>query len=214
MKLANIVSNTKEDVSEEFNVVKSLDEIIQGLPTLIVGWDYIKANYPEYNMLERKLDNNLFWTFKKTEYREQHDEDIYNFSRNTYKNLVKNVKYYFFDFISLNNISIRKILKKLYISELTSYHYTDESRNIDMVYIYSEKIIFGIDLNQLEYIGFTKEKILSKIIIKSKTFLDENVIFIEYEKGIEFLDNKIKYLPFLYTIKNGKNNIISIVPIP
>ena len=203
MKLANIVSNTKEDVSEEFNVVKSLDEIIQGLPTLIVGWDYIKANYPEYNMLERKINDNLFWTFKKTEYREQHDEDIYNFSYNTYKNLVKDVKYYFFDFISLSNVNIKKILKKLYESDLTSYHYTNEPKGLDMVYIYSEKIIYGIDLNQLEYMGFTKEKILNKIIGKSKTFLDENVIFIEYEKGIEFLDNKIKYLPFLYTIKNG-----------
>ena len=128
MKLANIVSNTKEDVSEEFNVVKSLDEIIQGLPTLIVGWDYIKANYPEYNMLERKINDNLFWTFKKTEYREQHDEDIYNFSYNTYKNLVKDVKYYFFDFISLSNVNIKKILKKLYESDLTSYHYTNEPK--------------------------------------------------------------------------------------
>lgn len=203
MKLANIVSNNKEDVSEEFNVVTSLDEIIQGLPTLIVGWDYVKANYPEYNMLERKLGDNLFWTFKKNEYREQHDEDIYNFSANTYKNLVKDIKYYFFDFISLNNVNIKKILKKLYNSELTSYHHQQPSKNIDMVYIYSEKIIYGIDLNQLEYMGFTKEKILNKIIINSSAFLDENVIFIEYEKGIEFLDNKIKYLPFLYTIKNG-----------
>ena len=71
-----------------------------------------------------------------------------------------------------------------------------------MVYIYGEKIIFGIDLELLEYIGFNRDKILSKIIKKTQVFLDEKHIFIEYKNRIENLDNQVKFIPYLHTIKN------------
>ena len=56
MLVANIVSAANVNVSCDFNVVKSLDESIQGLPTLIVGWDYIKKHYPDYNIINRKIN--------------------------------------------------------------------------------------------------------------------------------------------------------------
>jgi hypothetical protein len=203
MKIANIVSNTKENVSDDFNVVKSLDDIIQGLPTLIIGWEYIKNNYPNYSIIDRKLDNNLFWTFKKTENRELHDEDIYNFSLNVYKNLIKNVKYYFLDFISLKKSNVKKFLYIFYNNKSITYRHQQLIKNIDMAYIYMDNVIYGIDLNLLEYIGFNKNKILDRISKNTKVFLEQNNIFIEYKKGIDFLDNQVKYIPYLYTIKNG-----------
>ena len=197
MLIANIVSATNVNVSCDFNVVKSLDEAVQGLPTLIIGWDYIKKNYPSYNIINRKLDNNLFWTFKKTKNRELHEEDIYNFVESSYKRLIENISYTFIDPILLSRKSIIKILKAINKTDkLISYKHND------MVYLYFDNFVFGIDLNITDFIGLDNEKLLSKIKNKSKSFLDKNMIFIEYKKRIENLDNQVKYIPYLYSIEN------------
>lgn len=198
MKFGNIVSPTEISVSDDFNVVKSMDLTIQGLPTLIIGWDYIKKTYPDYNIITRKLDENLYWTFKKTENRGQHEEDIYNFIKNTYNSLVKELEYIYIDPILYNKKKIKKIIRKI---TSVSMRFTYLHENV--VYIYGDGFIFGIDLSIIEFIGLDKDKIINKIKSISNTFLTKDVIFIEYKKRIEKLDNQVKYIPYLYSIKNG-----------
>ena len=198
MKLANIVTTTNVSVSKDFNVVKSLDETIQGLPTLIIGWDHVKKNYDNYDISNRILAPNLYWTFKKTEKRDLHEEDIYNFTQLIYNNLVKDISYVFIDPIITKKRVIKKILKKIHATEdIVSYHHND------MIYMYGDKIIFGIDLNLIEFIGLNVDRVLSKIKSKSKDLLTKNTIFIEYKSRVENLDNQAKYLPYLYSIENG-----------
>ena len=197
MLIANIVSATNVNVSCDFNVVNSLDQTVQGIPTLIIGWDYVKTKYPNYNIINRKLDENLYWTFKKTEKRELHDEDIYHFVENAYKRLIKDITYTFIDPILLSRKSIKKILK-----EVSKNNKVISYKHDDMIYIYFNTFIFGIDLELTEFIGLNTEKLLNKIKNKSKIFLDKNTIFIEYNKRIENLDNQVKYIPYLYSIEN------------
>jgi len=71
-KIANIVSTQKVDVSEYFNVVESMDEIIHGLPTLIVDYYYIDKHYPNFDIAVSKIQDNLFWTFKRTHKRDKY----------------------------------------------------------------------------------------------------------------------------------------------
>ena len=196
MKIGNIVSSTKINVSEDFNVVESLGEIIQGLPTLIIGWDYVKKNYPDYNIITRELSDNLYWTFKKHEKRDLHEEDIYNFVQNTYTNLINKVTYFFVDPFSLSRKSVVKILNKLSTTKVISYYHND------MCYIYFENIILGVDLSLMEFVGLSREKLINKINIKSNIFLIKDVIFIEYKHRIEILDNQAKYIPLLYSIEH------------
>lgn len=197
MKIGNIVSLTNINVSEDINVVKSLDEIIQGLPTLIIGWDYVKKHYPDYNIVTRKLSDNLFWTFKKNEKRDLHEEDIYNFVQNCYDGLVNKVIYYFVDPFSLNRKSLVKLLNKVTDSKPISYYHDD------MCYIYFDNLILGIDLTFTEFVGISREKILNRINIKSSIFLTKDAIFIEYKQRVESLDNQVKYVPVLYSIEHG-----------
>ena len=198
MKIANIVSTTKIDITNDINVVKSLDEITQGLPTLIIGWDYIKKNYPSYDIIERKLDKNLYWTFKKTEKRDLHEEDLYNFLQKTYKDLIKDIDYVFIDPIIMKRKVIKKIIKKIHkTSNIISYQHDN------MIYIYGDNIIFGVDLTLTDFIGLDRNKLLTKIKNKSKYFLLKNNIFIEYKNKVENLDNQVKYIPYLYSIENG-----------
>lgn len=214
MKIGNIVSTTKVSVSDDFNVVQSLAEIIQGLPTMIIGWDYVKKHYPDYNMIERKLGEGLYWTFKKNENRELHDEDIYRFSIKAYMNLVKDVRYYFLDFISLRLGRIKKFLMLVKNTpDIISFRYNYPKKNIDMVYMLINHSIYGVDLNLLEYMGVNKVKLLDKMRKNTHIFLEENAIFIEYEKGLELLDYQVKYIPFLYLIKNGQNDTASLISV-
>ena len=197
MKIGNIVSTSSVSVSEDFNVVQSLDEIIQGLPTLIVGWDYVKKNYPDYDVTDRKLADNLYWTVKKTEKRDIYEEDLFYFTQNTYNGLVKDIDYYFLDPFSFNRKQLVRLLKKLNTCKSISYHHDN------MVYIYVEDYILGIDISLMEFIGFKYDKIIDKIKQKSSIFLTKDMIFIEYKHRIENFENQVKYLPVLYSIENG-----------
>ena len=204
MKVANIVSSNNINVSEEFNVVKSMDEIIHGLPTLIVGFDYVNKNYPDFNILDIQIEPNLYWTFKRTERRDKHSEDLSWFINKVYNDLTKDIKYVFIDPLQYKSKSLWKIIRKLYsIKELVTFV------NGDMIYIYGDKFIFGIDLTLMSYIGYEKDKIKTKIKSKSPVFLEESNILIEYKNYIEELGYQIKFLPYLYSIKNEQNNTIS-----
>jgi len=209
MKVANIVSVNNISVSEEFNVVKSMDEIIHGLPTLIVGFDYVNKNYPDFNILDVELEPNLYWTVKKTERRDKHSEDLTWFINKVYSDLTKEIKYIFIDPLQYKPKSIWKIIRKLYsIDKLFTFV------NGDMIYIYGDKFIFGIDLKLMSYIGYEKDKIKSKIKTKSPVFLEESDILIEYKNYINELGYEIKFLPYLYSIRNEENNTSSNIYIP
>lgn len=198
MKIGNIVSTTNINVSEDFNVVQSLGDIIQGLPTLIIGWDYVRSNYPDYDVIEKKLGDKLFWTFKKTENRGQHEEDLYNFVEKSYKNLIINISYVYIDPVLFSLRKMKKVLRKIEsISRIITYQHGS------MLYIYGDNIIFGVDLNFMEFIGINPTKIKNKINDIGGILLSENPIFIEYKKRVENLDNQVKYIPFLYSIENG-----------
>jgi len=197
MKVGNIVSPNKLDVSEEFNIVKSINEINKDLPTLIIGFDYVNKHYPSLDILNRTLKPNLYWTFKKSERRDLHDEDIHSFIINTYKHLISNITYLFIDPIHFNKAKLIKIIRKLKSTKITSYLHDN------MIYIYCDNIIFGIDLKLLKYMGFNLDKIKNKIKIASTEFLEKDNIFIEYEKHVIRLGYQVKYIPFLYSINNG-----------
>lgn len=197
MKIGNIVSTSSVSVSEDFNVVQSLDEIIQGLPTLIIGWDYVKKNYPDYDVTNRKLSDNLFWTVKKTEKRDIYEEDLFYFIRNTYEGLVKGINYYFLSPFSFNRNQLIRLLQKLNITKSISYLHDN------MAYIYIDDYILGIDISLMEFIGFKQDKIINKIKQKSSIFLTKDTIFIEYKHRIENFENQVKFIPVLYSIENG-----------
>ena len=198
MILGNIVSQIKINVSDDFNVVKSIDEIIHGLPTLIIGFDIAVKHFPDLDVISRKAAENVYWTFRRTEKRDIFEEDIYNFTHLCYYSLVSDIVYYFIDPLALSKKSIKKIIRKV-----LSFNNPIIYQINDMVYIYSEKYIFGIDLNLLEFIGIKREKILLKVSKINQVFLDENPIFIEYKKRVENLDNQVKFIPYLYSIDHG-----------
>lgn len=197
MKFANIVSTTQINVPQDFNVVQSMDEIIHGLPTLIIGFDLTDKLFPKYDVGNIKVTDNVYWTTKKTESRDKHNIELEWFKHFAYHELIKDINYIFVDPIQYNKKSLLKILKKIYtIPNKISYQHND------MIYIYSDKFIFGVDLKLIKYIGLDISKIKRKIINISSVFLEDSDIFIEYKYIIDDMENQVRFLPYLYSIKN------------
>jgi hypothetical protein len=208
MKIANIVTNNKINVSEDFNVVKSMDEIIHGLPTLIISFTYVNKHYPDFDVMEMHIKDNLYWTCTPTEGRDKFREDVFHFVYMVYKDLFEKVSYVFVDPIQYKPRALVKILKKIYSLENKITYI-----NGKMIYIYGDNFIFGVDLKLLDYIGMDIEKIKTKIISLSSVFLVHEDIFIEYKNTIEDFDNQYRFIPYLYSIKHGQNNITSVIHI-
>jgi len=196
--LANIVSSEKISVSKYFNVVESMNDIIHGLPTLIIGFDYVNKHFSDFDITKPKINDDLYWTFKRTEKRDKSLQDLNWFVYKVFNDLVNNVKYVFVDPIQYNKVSMVKIVKKiLSLNKIFSYIHKD------MIYLYGDGIIFGIDIKLLKYIGLRIDKIKNKIKEISYCFLDNEMILIEYKKTVEIIGNQVRYIPFLYSIDNG-----------
>lgn len=208
MKIANIFSRSNVEVPKDFNVVTSFSDIIEGLPTLIIGYDYVSEKYPDFDITDICLGGNLYWTFKKTEKRDKYEQDLKWFISKVYADLTSELSYIFVDPLQYRGKTLLKIVKKIYsLTNVVTYS------NKDMIYIYGDNLIFGIDLKLLKYMGIDIKKIENKIKSISTVFLDQPDIFIEYKNTLSLLDNKARYLPFLYTIRDGQNNTSSLIHI-
>ena len=186
-----------------------MDNIIHGLPTLILGFDYVNKHYPDFDVMDRKLGENLYWTVKRTEKRDKYEEDLSWFVTKVLTDLISEISYVFVDPIQYNSRTIRKVIRKFHTMENKITY-----QNGQMLYIYAEKIIFGVDLKLLKYIGLDYKKIKEKIIRKSLVFLTNDKILIEYKKTVEELDNQVRYIPYLFSITNEQNNTSSVIYIP
>jgi hypothetical protein len=209
MKIANIVTSNKLDISEQFNIVESMDNIIHGLPTLIIGFDTVNNLYPDFDILEIKVEDNIYWTFKKNEKRDKYDEDLNWFIQKVYDDLAKNCSYVFVDVIQYNKTILTKIIRKIKsFNKIVTYHTSD------MMYINGDNFIFGVDLKLIKYVGLDESKIINKIKCLSNVFLSDNEIIIEYKKYVEDLGLPNKYIPYLYSITHDEKDITSSIYIP
>jgi len=197
MKIANIVTTNRIDVGKDINVVESYDKIIEGLPTLVTSYSWLKENYTDYDIDDKRLGDNLYWTFAKTERRDIFNRDVEDFITTANKKLIESVDYIFIDPIQFHDNTISKIVRKIF-----SIQYKVAFKHKGMIYIYGDDLIFGIDLYLLNYMGFDEITIEKKIKSICDEFLEDDEIFIEYKDNMERLNHSVKYIPYLYAIKN------------
>jgi hypothetical protein len=197
MKIANIVTSNKVDVSNDINVVRSLNDIIEGIPTLVTSYEWVSENYTDYDIYDKKLNDNLYWTFARTERRDIFALDIEEFITLVNQKLIEKVDYIFLDLILYDKSTINKIIRKIF-----SLPNKIAFKHKDMVYIYGSDLIFGIDMNMLKYMDVNIIRVENKIKSICDVFLDNTEIFIEYKDNMERLNHSVKYIPYLYAVKN------------
>lgn len=170
MKIANIIYEEElydHDPQSYINYYNGYDpNILLELPTLVVGWEFLKKiriavpQLNEANILNKTIiKNNFFWEFSFNENKSSHIDgikdfsedvpDIYFSSRYNYK-IIDPVFYQI-----RNSEELFDILPK----EINSY-YIFENR---MLYILSNHEIIGLDLEIYRFFKFNIDLILMKI---------------------------------------------------
>lgn len=182
--IANIITNAnKVDFDYKFNKCKTLEEIDTSLPTLIIGLENAKKYIKDFNILKKEyIEQNLWWTFKKTEKRAIYDIDIVNFNNMVIDFLVKDVKYSLIDIVNLDKTKKYKVIKYLLSNEdKLLYNYFNK-----FLFIYSSehKIVWGISLTTLRYCGIDTNKLLGKIYKNknNRQIIDIDVIPLSVKK--------------------------------
>ena len=159
------------------------------LPTLIVGWEKVKTIFgDDVSIRKNEVSNGVFWCFSRSERRSEYENSLDEFNKECIKKYYNQFSYVFLDLICDSRKKVRKIIREIYKNE---GHFTIS--NNQMLYIYFNKIIIGIDLNQLYYIGIDNSKIMSKLKGSSYKFLYYSEIF--KIGGLPKLNNK-KYNKF------------------
>lgn len=159
--LGYIVSNRRlRNTRSYIKVVKDISLVDDmSKPILIIGLKNAKSYSKDFSILNKKISENVYWTFDKTEKREIFEKDLDNFHKHVIFNIIKILNYYYINIIKLNYTSIKKIYNIIFSSD-KKYIYI----NKDMVYIlYNSNNILGISLNILEYCGIQKKKVIDKL---------------------------------------------------
>lgn len=151
---------TEKKLSGVYGFVKQVSDVSDAdltKPTLIVGWELAKQ-FDGYNILDRRLGDNLFWTFSRTENRSTLESDLMKFYEFVKKKAVENCDY---KFVSIFQLTLEKAKK------LVSILNSSRKRNIyisnDIVYVKYGNTVVGVSLMELEYCKINPDKVLKKI---------------------------------------------------
>jgi hypothetical protein len=166
--VANILTNRIfNDDSELYNVVSTKKELIEGIPTLVIGWEYTKKLYPNANILNWEIGDDIFWTFGNRERRQRYEETLIKFRKYAINKFVKSIRYKFISFINDDGYNaIRIILSNKINSNIYIYN--------DMIYITDiiGKVVYGFSLKEYDYIGMDRKELLKDIFTSKNNIID------------------------------------------
>jgi len=201
--VGNIISKEKlTGISNNFNQITEIP-IENQIPTIIIGWDLTKTLFPDTSILSKKIKENIYWTFSPIEKRSVFEDDLKKFIEKSYKDFVKDIKFYDIDPILFKVNNISEYLEKIKIvANGFAYLYVNK-----IVYVYNNFTVYSIDLELLDFIGFDREVVLS-LLKESTTFFEVDLK--KFKNELKYLD--IRYIPYLECKNATKNTTPSHLP--
>ena len=193
--LGNIVTDSRINNLEHYNVVKTIDKVISDIPTLIVGYHKTISIYGNnFSILDWKIGDNIYWTYGRRERGDRFLEDIEKFKTLCLNYMIKTVDYRLFN-ILLESVDRKKEFLSYIKDKKDKIVYIDD----DMVYLYEDnKHVMGFSLRDIEYSGGNKKKILSILLSdeKNKVLNSKDVFNNEFNITLK---NKPYIIPYLYS---------------
>lgn len=200
MCIGNIVSEIPIKDNWLFNITNDINKIDKNIPTLIIGWDFSKRIFKnkKLSILNKKIDDSIFWTFSKKEKRVDYEKDFDFFVKNSFFLTKKRIKYHYFNVLTSNLKKTKKILKILN-SDKVCYIYILKN---SFIYIYVNDMIIGVDFNSIDFLKIDRKRIYKHLYKNgNKVIFNDDFIPMEIKENIS--DNQ-KIIPYLFAIKNGK----------
>ena len=196
MRFAHIITNDRiypklfVEVST-FNNCK----IIENELTLLVGVDLVKKYFPDFKLkfLDRRINDNVYWTFSKFEKRNVYEEDLESFYNMVYNRIQKDIRYFPVSLLSNGYNYYKRFLN--YLSNGSPKVVLVLSKEI---YIYNNRTILGVSVDELDYVGISKGRVLDKLRTFSNVRIVENLDILNGKD--KYLENDyLKYLTFIFS---------------
>lgn len=194
--IGNVLTNKPFSDNELYNVVDNQDKLIEGIPTLIVGWEFTKSFYPNADMFEPEIKyNEVYWTYGKRERRSKYETNIVKFRKKSMELFVKSVGYEF-----VNMMLCSKEEKKQFLTTINKLDEIPIYLKYDMVYIYDKNNnkVYGISLRGIKYIGKDPKAFLSMFHKSKKARFIEIGDELSWETK-NYLKNYQYIIPYLYS---------------
>ena len=194
-KLGYIVTDRKiNNVKDFVEVVNDISLTDSTKPVLLVGLENAKKNIENFSILNKKVNDNLFWTFKKTEKRVDFENDINYFYNYIIYNITRNIKYYYINILNLKYNKIKKLYNILFSNE-RKYIYISNN----MLYILYNGSVLGISISILEYIKIDTKKFFRKLYSNKNNIICTNAS--DCVKSIKAeIGNKKYVVPYFMSI--------------
>ena len=159
-KLGYIVSKTHIRGLKGFvGLVDDVSKADPSKPMLLVGLDVAKAYDENFSMVEKKIADNVFWTYGKTEKRTEYEKDIEKFYKVIIDNILNKINYYYINILNLKYNKIKKLYNILFDNN-KKYIFI----NNGMLYIlFKENNILGISLKVARYCRINVRKRLGML---------------------------------------------------
>ena len=200
MFFGRIITRSKRiEANELIDVTSDIASIDPSIPTLIVGKQLAVEMFgaDKVKVLNKNIDKNISWTFLKTERRSDFEKDISNFKNDVMRRITKSVKYYYVDVITSSAYKMMRFVRML----ADGRPKTAFIRNNNM-YIYVDKWVFGVSLDDIEYIGINRNKVFSFIKrLRNVRFVYDNKNW-SIELKRETFDNAI-IVPYISFVLNN-----------
>lgn len=197
-KLGFIVSDRKIQNMKGFvELTNDISNVDSTKPILIVGLKNAKNIIGhKFNILNKKVNDTTYWTFKKTEKRDDYEADLKLFYQRCLNIIVDNIKYNYINIIILKYNKIKKLYNILF-NDNKNYIYI----NNNMIYcLYNSNHILGISLSLLDYCGIKPSKIIDKLKQnKGNIIYDDETPFVHKIKR-EF-SNKEYAIPYFMSME-------------
>lgn len=163
-------------------------------PILIIGLEEAKKYASSFSILEKQINENLFWTFGKREKRSDYEKDIEKFQEYVLQQSVKMVSYYYFNVLTVKMEKIKKLIKIINNLDL-KFFYIDKK----MVYMFYNGYVMGFSIDIIEYIGVKRNKIIALIQKndKNKIYFNDFALNFKIKKMIE---NKRYIIPYFLSL--------------
>jgi hypothetical protein len=194
--IANILTDEPFNEGELYNVVRDKEELVPGIPTLIIGWERTKAEYPDASIIEWKVADNVYWTYGKYERRDKYEVNVKKFQDLSFKKFVESLEYVFYDVLLTPPERFESFLASLGSDNQKTIYVTG-----DMMYLYyngTNKVV-GLSLRDCDYINESaKKRIFSAVYNSDSVNLLKNND--EISKEIRYKAKGRAYiLPYLYS---------------
>jgi len=170
MFLGRIVTKSKQ-MEVPFFIELTENPGDYSIPTLIIGKKRAVELFGAENthVLDKKVRDNVWWTFAKNERRVDFEEDTKKFIDSISKKISRGVNYYFINIFTEKLSFLKKFIKYICNDERKSVYVTEKH-----IYIYGGKNVLGLSRGDFEYDGIDSNKVIEKIWLNP-----QNIVFTE-----------------------------------